>query len=296
MAISAVPQLGNYVKFVRSTSANWESLLNKDADTLYFIVDAGSVQGALYLGEILIAGAVEIPKLSLSDLEDTTLASLEDQDIIIYNKAINTWRNVSLAEAISDVVTVMVGATDLKDGSSGLVPQPLANQHNLFLRGDGTWKDPTAELSTTVGILIGQDTNQSIREIARSEVATLTAGAPEAFDTFKEVADWIGKHPNLQDTINLGNRVTAIETTLNGVDGSSGLVKTVSDLNVALFGEDGTSGLQGTVIQMKSSVKDLQTALTTAQGNINNHETRITNIENTIQETLVWHTLEDDSI
>ena len=296
MAISAVPQLGNYVKFVRSTSANWESLLNKDADTLYFIVDAGSVQGALYLGSTLIAGAVEIPKLNLSDLQDTMFASLEDQDIIIYNKAMSGWRNISLANAISEVVTVMTGATDLTDGASGLVPQPRANQHNLFLRGDGTWKDPTAELSTTVGILIGQDANKSIREIAKSEVAALTAGAPEAFDTFKEIADWIGKHPDLQDTINLGNRVTTIEGTLNGVNGKTGLVQTVSNLKTTLFGENGTSGLQGTVIQMKTNVTNLQTAMTDAENSIGNHETRITNIENTIQKTLVWHTLEDDAI
>lgn len=296
MALNSVPQVGNYVKFVRSTSSNWEKFLNKDADTLYFIVDEGSVQGALYLGSTLIAGAVEIPKLNLSDLQDTMFASLEDQDIIIYNKTASAWKNISLADAIGEVVTVMTGATDLTDGASGLVPQPLANQHNLFLRGDGTWKDPTAELSTTVGILVGQDTNKSIREIARSEVATLTAGAPEAFDTFKEIADWIEEHPALQDVIELGNRVTTIEGTLNGVDGRTGLVQTVSNLNTALFGEDGISGLQGTVIQMKTNVTNLQTAMTDAENSIGNHETRITNIENTIQETLVWHTLEDNAI
>lgn len=42
------------------------------------------------------------------------------------------------------VVDEMVGATSLIDGSSGTVPQPLIADKDKYLKGDGTWSNPTA--------------------------------------------------------------------------------------------------------------------------------------------------------
>ena len=131
MAISAVPQLGNYVKFVRSTSANWESLLNKDADTLYFIVDAGSVQGALYLGETLISGNGS----NLGNLDNILIDTLKDNDLLIYDKDQEAWINQSIIKAIGYF-------TGVAPGTGGLVPAPstdILDTGKVFLRGDGVW-------------------------------------------------------------------------------------------------------------------------------------------------------------
>jgi hypothetical protein len=38
----------------------------------------------------------------------------------------------------------MTGATGSADGASGLVPKPSAGQQSKFLKGDGSWDDPTA--------------------------------------------------------------------------------------------------------------------------------------------------------
>ena len=44
---------------------------------------------------------------------------------------------------------------------------------------------------SVVETLVGEDVNKSSREIASEEVAKVIANAPEAFDTLKEIADWI---------------------------------------------------------------------------------------------------------
>ena len=42
---------------------------------------------------------------------------------------------------LSPYLTDMTGATDSKDGSHGLVPQPLIDDRDKFLRGNGTWTE-----------------------------------------------------------------------------------------------------------------------------------------------------------
>ena len=45
---------------------------------------------------------------------------------------------------------------------------------------------------TVVETLVGDDADKSVRNIATEEVAKVVAEAPEAFDTLKEIAEWIG--------------------------------------------------------------------------------------------------------
>lgn len=47
------------------------------------------------------------------------------------------------------------------------------------------------QLNTLIGAVEGDDT-KSVRAISAEEVAKIVANAPEAFDTLKEIADWIG--------------------------------------------------------------------------------------------------------
>ena len=45
----------NYVKFQRGTPSAYKNLSVKDEDTLYFVSEADSITGVLYLGEKLIS-------------------------------------------------------------------------------------------------------------------------------------------------------------------------------------------------------------------------------------------------
>ena len=56
---------------------------------------------------------------------------------------------------ISNPVDIFIGATDLTNGSAGLVPAPLTTEKEKFLRGDGTWtqiKQRTTKYRTGDGI------------------------------------------------------------------------------------------------------------------------------------------------
>lgn len=128
--MSVISASVNYVKFIRGTPSAYNNLLNKDADTLYFISAAGANSGTLYLGSKIIGGAS-----SLQQLSDILISNVGDRQILTYNAGSNSWINTSIEALIGE----MGGATSTSNGSAGLVPQPMAGDQNKFLRGDGTW-------------------------------------------------------------------------------------------------------------------------------------------------------------
>ena len=84
-----------------------------------------------------------------------------------------------------------------------------------------------------VDTLIGEDANKSARAIAKEEADTAVAGviakAPEAFDTLKEIADWIGSGEVEKTTAaSMLTDINNLKTTVGDAD--SGLVKDVADL------------------------------------------------------------------
>lgn len=239
MALKPFPS-NSYVKFVRTNSTLWGSLKSAgtvDNDTLYFVIDNSSDKGSLYLGNTLIASGIK-EGVSLESLVDVTLsADLGENDILVHNG--ERWVNQNIYDFAEKP---MEGASAETDGKGGLVPQPMKGQQNLFLQGNGLWANPTAALEQTVNTLsgqvtslgrqvttiIGSDADLSMRDIAHDEVTTavtnLVAGADPAFDTLKEIADWI-----------LGN---GDNLATGGVDAAD-LIKDVSDLK-ALLNTNGT--------------------------------------------------------
>ena len=149
-----------------------------------------------------------------------------------------------------------VGATATTDGDNGLVPAPQAGDNTKYLRGDGSWADPTQALQSMVDTLVGSDTNKSVREIAVEETAKIVNNAPTAFDTLKEIADWISANRNAQDIILLDNRVDTLEDLINGT-----------------FDENDQRLTNGVVL-------DLQ--------NLTNNYTSLSTTVNEIQQTIKW--------
>lgn len=62
--------------------------------------------------------------------------------------------------------------------------------------------------------LIDGDSDMSIREIAAAETAKIVNGAPEAYNTLKEISDWIAAHP--QDAASYAARINELKTALGG--------------------------------------------------------------------------------
>lgn len=134
--------MAQYVKFLRGTPEAFAKLKHKDNDTLYFIYEEDELNGELYLGSKLIAGA----DCSCDESSTNTLAGLRDvllgenidyESLLVYDSNAAAWINKPLEDLI------FMGATEHSAGIVGLVPAPKLGQVDLFLRSDGTWAAPT---------------------------------------------------------------------------------------------------------------------------------------------------------
>lgn len=260
--MAVITQLGNYVKFLRGTP-NAYQLATKDPDTLYFISENDADRGVLYLGEKLISGSLSA-STSLADLTDVLInAGVSEGSLLVYDG--NKWVSRSLSEILEIIIGTMVGATASQDGETGTVPAPHAGDQNKYLRGDGTWANPTAELETVVtnlsdqvGTLIDNDVDKSVRDIAAEEVNKIVDGAPAAFDTLREVAAWIVDN---QGSADLVSRVATLEDQVQNE--STGLL-TIVDVHA-----DRLTYLDTQIANLKAA----DTAF----------NTRITNLETTLK-------------
>ena len=268
-------KLGNYVKFLRGTPTAWDNIDTKDPDTLYFIAAEGAEVGKLYLGEKLIADGETAEINSLGELTDVVLsAGIPNGAVLAYDQTRGIWRETLLESILSEILGLMQGATANTNGASGLVPQPMAGQQDLFLRGDGQWADPTTALSQTVSdldalvkanqeahardikkLLGGYAEGTTIADIVTEHIENLVGAAPDAFDTLEELAKWIEEHEGAIDIADTLSRLSAVETTLN--DPEKGLIVTVDKNSNALWGTDTTVGLVAQTTQMIKQVNQL---------------------------------------
>jgi len=271
-------RLSGYVKFLRGTPAAWGQIDPKDPDTLYFIANPSDTKGKLYLGNKLISGggSGEGSAVTIGDLEDVLIgANVPADAVLVYNETAQVWEPVALATAIQDVVGVMTGATSEQDGLAGLVPQPVAGDDTLFLRGDGVWADPTTTVNQRIDNLLGSDTG-SIRDIASQLVTDLVGNAPEDLNTLEELAAWAREHEDALDLTEMTAKVTLLNDAMFGTDPDAtetnadlaamvqqdGVIRILTNLQDTIFGDgQTTSGLQG-------SIDALNTRMTTAETNI----------------------------
>ena len=219
---------GSYVKFLRGTESAFNKLTTKDNDTLYFVYTSNDAsKGSLWLGNKQIVTGTDgsgsaTTEMDLGDLKNVLMSEtgVKDKDILSYDVSLGKWINRSVDEIVAEVMT---GATAEAAGKAGLVPAPHIDDQNKFLRGDGNWADvPVVNLTeeqinaipnliTTVGQINGdENTEGSFRQVIKQEVTNLVGGASEAFDTLKEIQDWITTDGDA--TTKLITRVSNLET------------------------------------------------------------------------------------
>ena len=298
----------SYVAFVKATEALWNKMESSQRldNVLYFVVDGPDDSiGKLYLGNTLIADGNGITGVRVDNLLDVDIDAINGGDVLMYNMSTSKWENVSLASQIGDLITVFSPASESSNGTVGLVPAPKAGQQDLYLRGDGSWANPTeavalevAGLKTSVDTLIGTDKNVSVRVIATdiaskaasTAVANLVANAPEKFDTLKEIADWIQAHPSTETFVALSNKVTSLDDLVNGnaEKNITGLVSQVSTLNSTVSTLNGdVTALKGKALTFTTDIADLKSGLATVNTTLSEHSEKIASIES----RLVWQEL-----
>lgn len=298
----------SYVAFVKATEALWSKMESSQRldNVLYFVVDGPDDSiGKLYLGNTLIADGNGITDVRVDNLLDVDIDAINSGDVLMYNMSTSKWENVSLASQIGNLIKVFTPASEEKNGTVGLVPAPKAGEQDLYLKGDGSWANPTEAvvlevetLKTSVDKLIGTDKGVSVRTIATdiaskaasTAVANLVANAPEKFDTLKEIADWIQEHPSTATFTALSNKVTSLNDLVNGntEKGITGLVSQVSTLNstVSTLNEDVTA-LKGKALTFTTEISDLKSGLATVNTTLDKHSEKIASIES----RLVWQEL-----
>lgn len=308
MAYRNVP--GGYVKFLRGTPEAWDSISLKNEDTLYFIAEQGATRGSLYLGNKLISGGGTNNVVSLQDLEDVLIgANIPSNAVLIYDSENDIWEPVALETALAEIIGPMTGATAEDDGLAGLVPQPLAGEQNLFLRGDATWANPTSavenSLSNLISDLYGNDVEgSSIRSIVNDAIDDLVGNAPASLDTLEELANWVTNHEEVIDitqaAVDIENLTDAMFGTLaNPTETDAQLVQMVQQDGVirilsnlqTIIGADEYSGLQGALGTLEGRVSDNESAITNLNSSLASLANRVTTVEGDlteVQEALRW--------
>lgn len=94
--------MSNGVKFCRGTLDSFQTLKQKDPNTLYFITDNRKKTSYLYLGEQLIVGGNDVGVLSISDLSNTKINKVADGDVLTYNAETKQWINKTPKQYITE--------------------------------------------------------------------------------------------------------------------------------------------------------------------------------------------------
>lgn len=210
---------------------------NKEGDTPYANVKdyvdtkiadvvAGSIEG--------LGALASKDKVAESDLE-ATLAT-----------KINGKANVGTADDTSDMDTLKgakkyadkkaaavqteVDALEAKVGTvpeSKTVVQMIEEAQEAATYDDTEIKSKVQANTDAIGVLNGEATVEgSVKKTVADEIAKVVAGAPESFDTLKELSDWIATHG--QDAAEMNSAIVALQNILDGIgDTDSGEKATV---------------------------------------------------------------------
>lgn len=210
---------------------------NKEGDTPYANVKdyvdtkiadvvAGSIEG--------LGALASKDKVAESDLE-ATLAT-----------KINGKANVGTADDTSDMDTLKgakkyadekaaavqteVDALEAKVGTvpeSKTVVQMIEEAQDAATYDDTEIKSKVQANTDAIGVLNGEATVKgSVKKTVADEIAKVVAGAPESFDTLKELSDWIATHG--QDAAEMNSAIVALQNILDGIgDTESGEKATV---------------------------------------------------------------------
>lgn len=124
------------------------------------------------------------------------------------------------------------------------------------------------KLTTLIGSVEG-DGNKSVRAISAEEVAKIVADAPEAYDTLKEISDWISSHSS--DASAMNSSIVALEAIVDGIGGEG------EKATVVAYVTDAISALKIGDYAKAADLTALAARVTTAEGKL----TTLTADENT---------------
>lgn len=107
-------------------------------------------------------------------------------------------------------------------------------------------------IDTLIGSVEG-DNNKSARDMAHEEVAKIVDGAPESFDTLKEISSWISNHSD--SAVKMDNSIKANAAAIEKLNGADTVVG-----SVAKAVKDGVAPVDARITAIESKVTDAKIA------------------------------------
>lgn len=210
---------------------------NKEGDTPYANVKdyvdtkiadvvAGSIEG--------LGALASKDKVAESDLEATLATKINGKANVGTVDDTSDMDTLKGAKKYADekaaAVQTEVDALEAKVGTvpeSKTVVQMIEEAQEAATYDDTEIKSKVQANTDAIGVLNGGATVEgSVKKTVADEIAKVVAGAPESFDTLKELSDWIATHG--QDAAEMNSAIVALQNILDGIgDTESGEKATV---------------------------------------------------------------------
>lgn len=125
---------------------------------------------------------------------------------------------IAAAKKAGDDAQADVDALEVKVGTvpaDKTVVEMIADAQAAATYDDTALVGRVTTVEGKVTTLVGDDASKSARTIASEEVAKIVAGADTAYDTLKEIADWISSHKT--DATAMNSAIVALEAIVDGI-------------------------------------------------------------------------------
>lgn len=198
-----------------------------------------------------------------------------------------------LSDAIADAKAAGTAAqsdVDALEAKVGTVPenktvvQMISDAQTAATYDDAEVKAGIAANTAAIATLNGEATVEgSVKKTVSDEIAKVVAGAPESFDTLKEVSDWISTHG--QDAASMNSAILALQNILDGIGdtdaGESATVVAYVQAAIAAL-NIGDYATAANLTALAERVTTAEGKITTAEGKITTAEGKITTLEEQI--------------
>lgn len=269
-AADEITGIGDYI----ATYVDETLGISVDTDTQYRILKVNDYNYKLQSkakGEADTAFA-DVSEIVIPKYDDTTLAGrVTAIEALVGSTAVAT----QIANAIS--------ALNL-DETYAAVVQMISDAQTAATYDDAEVKAGIAANTAAIATLNGEATVEgSVKKTVSDEIAKVVAGAPESFDTLKEVSDWISTHG--QDAASMNSAILALQNILDGIgdtdaDESATVVAYVQAAIAALnIGDYATAA---NLTALAERVTTAEGKITTAEGKITTAEEKIATLEEQI--------------
>ena len=252
------------------------------------VVEANGKVTTVNVAESDIASSAEVATLSASVI---TLSGAVEDAI----EAVDT-KFGSYATSAQTVTAIANAKSEAIDSASAYTDNAIE-----ALDLENTYADKDYE--EKVDTLVGTDTGKSARAIATEEAASAVAavvdGAPESFDTLKEIAEWIIEDPThsadiVTDITDLKGRMTTAEGDISELENGLGTAQDDIDALEELVGDTAVATQITNAIATETARTETAYAKKAYEATVDTH-TADTTVHITAAERTNWNAAEQNA-